>query len=421
MELASDVGPTPMQVGAILRFAPGSHLTEEQVRAALADRLLGVPRLRRRLERTPAGCGRAIWVDDPTFDTTRHIHRIEAPDPGGEEALLSVAAGLMVEPLPSDRPLWAAWLVSGTDTDPPALVVLFHHVLADGIGGLAVLAQLVDGAPPTSPVPFPRPSPTRRRLARDAAVDRVRTLLRIGAAPGKLKAGLAELAPGTTPRAPVSSLNRPVGRRRRVAIVRADLTEVRSAAHRAGATVNDVMLAAVGGALGTLLAHRGEHADRFVVSVPVSARAQATASGVGNQVGLMPVVVPASGPRSTRLRAVAESTRRQKTAARGASAALMAPLFRVLGALGVLRLLMEHQHRINAWTTNLRGPDTPVAFLGQSVAEVVPVTVVAGNVGIAFAMFSYANTLTISVTVDSDAVPDLDILVEAFRAELDTS
>ncbi|MDQ1391296.1 MAG: hypothetical protein QOF30_273 [Acidimicrobiaceae bacterium] len=36
-ELASDVGPAPLQVGAILVFEPGTHLAASAVRDALAD------------------------------------------------------------------------------------------------------------------------------------------------------------------------------------------------------------------------------------------------------------------------------------------------------------------------------------------------------------------------------------------------
>lgn len=107
-----------------------------------------------------------------------------------------------------------------------------------------------------------------------------------------MRAALAELRSGKTPRAARCSLNDPVGKRRRFVIEGADLERVRTVAHAHGASVNDVMVAAVGGALATLLAHRGEHVDTFVISVPVSGRSQFAADTLGNQVGVMPVAVP---------------------------------------------------------------------------------------------------------------------------------
>jgi hypothetical protein len=84
MELASDVGPVPLQVGAVLVFESGTDLAASGVRDALAERVCGIPRLRQQLVSTPPGCGRPVWVDDPEFDITRHVHDVRCP-PAGDE------------------------------------------------------------------------------------------------------------------------------------------------------------------------------------------------------------------------------------------------------------------------------------------------------------------------------------------------
>ena len=419
MELAADVGPVPAQVGAILVFEPGAHLTARAVRDALADRIRGIPRLRQQLVSTPPGCGRPVWVDDPGYDITRHVHDVRCPPPGDEEALLRVAADVVTQRLPPDQPLWSATLVTHLAGDTCALIVVFHHVLADGMGGLAVLARLIDGVDTAPQTDFPRPKPSLRRLAGDAATGRLRALTHLVGAPAHLRDALAELRPGSTPRAPRCSLNRPVGTLRRFGIVRADLAQIRSVGHDHGGTVNDVVLAAVGAALSSLLAHRGEHADHIVVSAPISGRTEATAAQLGNQVGVIPVTLRTSGRPLDRLGAIADATRAHKTGTRGASAALLAPVFRALAMLGVLRWLIERQHLVTTFVTNLRGPDAPVSFLGSTIAEVVPLNMVTGNVAVAFAVLSYAGTLTVTVTVDADAVPESRFLVDALEAEFD--
>ncbi len=45
MELASDFGPLPLQVGAILVSGSGESLAVGEVRDALADRICAIPRL----------------------------------------------------------------------------------------------------------------------------------------------------------------------------------------------------------------------------------------------------------------------------------------------------------------------------------------------------------------------------------------
>ena len=419
MELASDVGPVPLQVGAVLVFESGAHLAASGVRDALADRVCGIPRLRQQLVSTPPGCGRPVWVDDPEFDITRHVHDVRCPPPGDEAALLRVAAGAVTGPLPPGQPLWSATLVTGLAGDACALIVVFHHVLADGMGGLAVLASLVDGVGSPPARGFPRPKPSWRQLAQDAAASRLHTLGHLSSVPARLRDALAELRPGVTPRAPRCSLNRPVGSRRRFGVARADLAQVRTVGHDCGGTVNDVVLAAVSGALNSLLAHRGERVDDVVVSVPISGRTEATIARLGNQVGVIPVKVPTSGRPLDRLGPIAEVTRQHKTGTRGASAALLAPVFRVLAMLGVLRWLIERQHLVTTFVTNLRGPGTPVSFLGSIVSEVVPLNAVTGNVAVAFAVLSYAGTLTVTVTADVDAFPDSEVLIDALQDELD--
>ena len=419
MELASDVGPVPGQVGAVLVFAPGAPLAARDVQDALADRIRGVPRLRQRLVSTPPGCGRPVWVDGPECDITHQVRHVRSTPPGDEAALLRAAADAVTRPLPPDQPRWSATLVTGLAGDRGALIVVFHHVLADGMGGLAVLANLVDGAPGPAASAFPRPTPSWRQLAQDAAAGRLRALAHAGGVPARLRDARAELRPAKTPRAPRCSLNRPVGTRRRFEVVRADLARVRSVGHAHGGTVNDVVLAAVSGALSALLAHRGEAVDHVVVSIPVSGRAEASVAQLGNQVGVIPVRLPTTGGPLDRLGTIAEATRAHKTATRGASAAVLAPVFRGLAVLGALRWLIERQHLVTTFVTNLRGPDTPVSFLGSTVSEVIPLNAVTGNVAVAFAVLSYAGTLVVTVTTDVDAFPDSRVLVEALQGELD--
>jgi diacylglycerol O-acyltransferase / wax synthase len=131
------------------------------------------------------------------------------------------------------------------------------------------------------------------------------------------------------------------------------------------------------------------------------------------------VPVPTSGRPLDRLSLIAALTRQHKTGTRGASAALLAAVFRVLAMLGVLRWLIDRQHMVTTLVTNLRGPATPVSFLGSAVSEVIPHTAVTGNVAVAFAVLSYTGTLTVTVTGDIDAFPDSDVLVAALQDELD--
>ena len=415
MQRASGRGSAPMQVGGVLVL----HGRPEQarVRAAIAERIRAVPRLRRRFVNVPFGAGRPVWVDDPAFDIDAHVRVVECPAPGGETELLAIAADLLTRALPRDRPLWSVTLVDELVDGRSALVVMFDHVLADGIGGLFVLNQLVDGATPAKDFAFPVPPPRRAELVADALRSRIRAVRRLPAVPRVLATAWAELAPAVHVRAPQSSLNQPTGPVRRLGVARADLESVRQIAHAFGGTVNDVVLAAVTGALHDLLLARGETIDSLVVSVPVSARS--TASGrLGNAVGVLPIELPAAGDPAYRLDHIARIVGARKTNAPGASSALLAPLMRVLAATGAFDWYVSHQRRINTLVTNVRGPRTPLTFLDVPIEEVIPVTTSTGNVTVAFAVFSYAGRLTVSIVADPVGCPDLPELVSLLRNEL---
>lgn len=420
MQLASDTGSSPMQVGGILMLdTASSGFDAIAARGAIAQRIRTIPRLRQRLVRTPLGCGRPVWVDDATFDIQNHVRHLGCPTPGDDDALLGVAAEILTRPLPLGRPLWSATFVTGLTHNRTALIVVFHHVLADGIGGLAVLANLVDGAPTTPEPDFPRPGPSRRALFVDVVITRFRALAHVPSALRHLRGALAELRPSGAGHAPHCSLNHPTGPRRRFGIARSDLTRMREVAHAHGATVNDVVLTAVTGALHAVLRARGETLETFVVSVPVSARREDSTAKLGNQIGVIPVALPATGDPIERLEAVARVTRERKHAPRAASAALVEPVFRALAWLGVFHWFVDHQRLVTTFVTNLRGPEARLSLLGAAITDVIAVAHVTGNVTVAFAVLSYAGALTVTVIADPDACPDLPVVVRALQHELD--
>jgi hypothetical protein len=182
--------------------------------------------------------------------------------------------------------------------------------------------------------------------------------------------------------------------------------------------VNDVLLASVAGALGDLLRERGEPEASLVVSVPVSARPSATRGELGNQVGVMAVRVPTTGSMAARTSMIAATTRAQKASTRGASAALVAPAFRLLAALGLFRGMIDHQRLVNAFLTSMRGPDEVLALGGAPIRRIVPITQATGNVPVAFAALTYAGTITVAVIGDPDLVPEIDALASSLAREL---
>jgi WS/DGAT/MGAT family acyltransferase len=429
MQAATGDGGAACHIGAVLVLdaAPGFSVAE--ARRVLGERIQQVPRLRQRLYRAPPGCGRAYWADDPAFDIDEHVRQVRCPPPGDERALLDLAAARLGEPLPRSRPQWSATFVTGLADGTTGLVLVMDHVLADGIAGLAMLGTLVDQAAGTAHTRadrFPVPAPGARELAVDAWRRRLRR--RGAAGPGaprqarglrRIREGMTELVGARPPRRrPATSLNRRVGPRRRLDVVAVDLDAVRDLGHAHGGTVNDVVLAAVAGALRTLLAARGEQLGEVTITVPVGARRAATGGELGNQIGIMPVTVPAVGDLGARVTRTAEITRERKSRARGASAVLFVPAFLLLARTGLLRWFTRHQRAVQTFVTNLRGPKDPLTFGGAAVREIIATPSTTGNVTVTFAAASYAGTLRITILSDPDRMPDAPALAAALRREL---
>jgi diacylglycerol O-acyltransferase len=417
MSLVGGRHAAPTQVGAVLVLGEGAALDPMAVRSALEHWLSAVPRLRRRLAPVPLGCGRPLWVDHAAFDIEDHFSVHQAIGPVTHQQLLDLAAELVARPLPRDRPLWSATFVPDVEPSCGGLVVVFHHVLADGVAGLALLADLLSAGPaPTSPS-FPRPEPARRALLVDALVERFNSVRRLPTTLARLVSAAAELGPSLRSTAEPCSLNQLTGPTRCLRTVSIDLQMLVEVAHRHGATVNDVLLTVVVGALRDLLAGRGEQVPCLVVSVPFATAPTQGIPDLGNHSGAVPVRLPTRGPFAERLASAVVSTRAAKRHVRGASTVVLAPAFRLLDRLGLYQYFINHQRLIHTFVSNLRGPAQTLELLGRPLLELIPLSLGSGNLTVAFTALSYRGRLVLTINADPSTCPDVDRLCQALTDE----
>ena len=431
LQLAVDRGGrVPMVIGALLVLDPRARPPADEVRTALLRRTASVPRLGRRLARTPPACGRPVWLDAGSAAVAARVDSVvvagltdEPAGPGADpwgppeagRALLDATADLVHTRLPSHEPLWRARLLLGPDGSVAAVALVAHHALADGMGGLAVLGALADPPAATGRLDVPgerddarppEPLPPPGVLARDAWAERLAGLRATGGAARHLASGLDELGVRRPRLAARCSLLGATGDRRRLELATAQLDPVRHLAHARGATVNDVVVTAVTGALVDLLARRGEQVDELVVSVPVSRRHQGEAAALGNVTGVVPVRVPAVADAAQRLTALVAQQSRVRAPGRGGSAAVLTPAFRALAAVGAFQSFVDHQRLVHTFVTNVRGPAQRLRIGGAEVSAVAPVALNPGNVAVSFDVLSYAGTLAVTLVCDPVLVPE---------------
>jgi len=440
--LTTDRGPAPMNLAALIRVEDGSLTPPAVVRATLSARVERVPRLHQLLAQRRRGLARPVWSDDPTFALDHHLDFRSGI--ATDEALLRLTADLACRRMSRQRPLWHATWVAGLPDGQAALILVIHHVVTDGYGGVALLRLLADAPPSligasdrreaarggTAQLSEPPGRNPRSGTGRPGAFSRmIRGLAELGLTQGRPR--LAER----------TAYNRPTGPRRRLTTVTRPMSDVIATAHGRGCTVNDIVLACAVGAMASTLASRGERPRRVGVSVPVSARSPEAGGALGNATGVVALAVPADPDTEARLHWISSTMRahraarqapdsalasgdagdgvRRATRERGESAGPLGLAFRGMARVGLFQAFIDHQRLVNTFVTNVRGPEVPIGVAGHRVRSIIPVAVTPGNVGVTFDVPSYAGELVISVVADPDVVTDPDSLTGRLEAELD--
>lgn len=420
---------TPFQIALLGVFDSTPFLLSDgaldvpRIRRELVARAGAVEALRRRVVWTRFGEGMPVWATDPSFDPGRHVGTAILAQ-GAD--LATWAAGRIVRPLPLDRPLWRAEIVDGLPGKRFAVIVVVHHVAADGLTGVAVAGSLldrtVDAMVRDSPIPAAPPLPSHIGLIRDHLLSLIAALPGFrphrGADGRRLRTlvrQFREASADLRTRSSETSLPRQVGPGRRLVVVREPLDDLRRAGHALGATVNDVLLAAVSGGLRVLLAARGDDVAALRVRTSVPAN-----TGAGRQVsGIMLVDLPVGEPDPLRrLAAVRAATARAKgrlyTGAGDITEVVHLPI--PLARLAMRWMRRFGGTRVNLFVTDVPGPPTPLWLAGSRLLEAVPVAPLVQNVGLGVAALSYAGELAVSVHADG-SVTGLDLLADGMTAD----
>lgn len=424
---------TPMHVGGIFVYQ-GHRPTYGEFVDHVASRLDRIPRYRQRLAFVPLGLGRPVWVDDPGFDVEYHVRHAAIPAPGGEEALKRHAGHAFGRPLDRSKPLWELELVEGLSDDRFAVLSKTHHCLLDGIAGNGVIEEITDSDPstrtPGPPPSFsPRPAPGRAQLLALSLRDQL--LRPLALARGALEPStegrgmLLDFRHGIRPlaalawegRAPASSLNRQVGSRRRYEMASLDLDAVRRVHTALGATINDVLLAIVAGALGRLLDSRREpRRDDLRAFVPVNARPPGARAVAGNEVAAVYCPLPvAERDPVERVRKVSAAMRALKHGKQALATLSIAHLGELaLPPIAALLARLEMAYgRFNLVVSNIPGWQTPRYMLGRRLLAFHPLIPLAAGQTLSVGLHTYAGSIGLGLLADADGTRDLPLFARA--------
>jgi WS/DGAT/MGAT family acyltransferase len=328
--------------------APGGKAGYEEILALYRSRIGQLPMLRRRLLRVPFNLDYPYWVEHEAFDLDQHFCRVRLPKPGTWSQLMRTVARLQNKPFDSTLPLWDVYVIEGINKVPDlpkgsfAVFMRMHHAFADGASTMAIREVLYDKSPELAGEVADSKQeldagsqglkiPGAARLMGSACLNAVRRTVGVSrdfvaTAPvlmrhtiNRTRESIEERSSPLAGMGPPKSLlnTKRMTTRRLVDARRFDFGEVRAIrALVKGATINDVVLAIVGGALRRYLAGRGDLPSQPLTSmVPINLRKEKATGGEGNVVSGMtlPIHQEIEDPVE-RLKAIHKASARAKEA-----------------------------------------------------------------------------------------------------------
>ncbi|NKY32928.1 wax ester/triacylglycerol synthase family O-acyltransferase [Nocardia speluncae] len=417
-DATADVG-----IGIVAVLA-GQAPSQPELIERLQQRADSDPRLRQRVERAPLGLQAPRWVDDPGLDLARHVRWRALPQPRGRQQLCDLIAAESTEKFDRNHPLWRCLVIEEYDIDRWALLFAAHHAMIDGMAGMRLFEQLCDDTDehPGHPPPGPPPAiPTVTSLA--SAGTRAAAVAARGT--GNLVCNAVTLTRALLPAGNGSLGAGRLGPRRRYGVAEANLVDIRALCAAFGVTVNDVAVAAVTGAVRSVLIAQGRDpaTEHLRILVPVSTRPAEAEDGRGNVVAALTPQLPLDAATvRQRLTRVHQRVARQRATGEVEAEGLalgVAALLPTASAAAVLRFAVRYrQQAVGALVTNVIGPQDTLTFLGRAVLDVFALPPLAMRIGLAVAVTSYHGLLRFGVLGDYDSMLSAERIAAAIEADL---
>lgn len=413
--------------------------------------LLKFRRFKQRVVEDSAG---ATWVDDKSFDISKHIIIEKLPHVAKgleQNALQDRVAELAMKPLDPRRPLWQLHLIEDYDGGC-VLIVRIHHCIADGIALIAVSMSMVDGGPP----PPQRAPKVEKRVGLEGAEDwiagtlikaltqlAVKTLGKTGDNVASTlemltdpKQGISNtvhmakiayqlttdaaalvLMPDDSP----TRLKGTPGTTKKVAWCQPiPLDDVKAVGKALNCSLNDVLLSCVAGAIGEYLRALGDDTtdQEIRAMVPVNLRPLDQAHKLGNNFGLAPLVLPIGVENP--IERVYE-VRRRMGALKGSMQPLLA--FGMLALAGTLikpaqeAMLNLFSKKTTAVMTNVPGPKEKLKFCGSTLEQSLFWVPQSGSVGLGVSILSYGGGVQFGIISDATLCPEPQRIIDEFEPE----
>ncbi len=423
------------------------QLDYEKLLETIEQRFLTFRRFRQKAVDRTRG---AYWELDEDFDIRSHVLRTALPGKADRSELQMLVSELASTPLNPLHPLWQIHVVENYENGP-VLVARIHHCIADGIALVQVFLSLTDPTP-KGRSSARKPEVWKKRRADEAMVfqrllepakDGLDFATHLGQqmiAEGSRILQDPSIASGyaqevneivrelvnslTLENDPVTRLKGQLGSRKQVAWAEPlPLDEVKAVSKAFGCTVNDVLIAAVSGALRQYMLDEGDDpaaVPDIRATVPVNLRPLEHAQELGNHFGLVFLSLPLGSDNPLERLYLVNERMNELKASRQA-----AVTFGFLAALGmgpsvlqkpVLDLLSQ---KASAVLTNVPGPQQPLYLAGSKIRELMFWVPQNGNVGVGISILSYNGKVFFGLISDRRLVAKPNQIISRFKKEFE--
>jgi diacylglycerol O-acyltransferase / wax synthase len=426
--MTAELLSNPLHVGAVLILsAPkdaGPDYVDQLYREAVSAEDPVDARLRRYPHRGVDTGGIWVWRETKTLDMRQHCRRRRAA--AGRGGLWRLIGELHAQPLDRSRPMWISYLIDGFDDGRFAFFVKIHHSIIDGVAGFRMIADALSTDPARRSMPpfyaDHQPASTAPRTGRRS--NPVNILKSgIGLIEHVVSGEVSSLVDGLAGRttllafgAPYTRFNDRLGRGRVVAADSWPKDRIKAIQSATGVTGNDVVTAAIAGALRSWLLDRGELPRKSLVAIcPITVRGNDVppADGLhGNRFGvwLCPLGTNLADP-AARLDLIHRSMADGKrwVAKRGSAASLVTVAASI--AATVLPPLLPFTPKLRAGynvpISHVRGPQSQMYWNGANLEEIYPVSAINDGQVLNVTTCSYAGRIGLGYVAGRDAVPDI--------------
>lgn len=444
----------PLHIAPLLIYdpstAPGGLVRFKDILRLFSSRLHLAPIFRRRLVDVPFGLDYPYWIESADFDLEFHVRHIALPKPGDWRQLCIQIARLHSRPLDRSHPLWEAYVIEGLDNVEGlphgcfALFLKMHHAAIDGISGTEIIGAIHDTAPEPGPREDlrarrwrPEPVPNAAALLARAAVGNLRqpqralqTAVELVPALQRVREGLRENRFHSIRERVNTRFNGRITAHRSVDARFFPLEAIKKIKDLVpGATVNDVVVTIVAGALRRYLLAKGELPSvSLVAGAPINVRDANDRAG-GNLISMMTLSIYTDiADPLERLHQVHEECVSSKEYSSAVGARTLTDLTQTIppriAALG-FRAASETMLRtgatspINTIISNVPGPQVPLYLCGAKLVCSAGCGPVLDHMGLFHAVLSYEGGLSITATACREMLPDPAFYADCIQASFD--